>query len=387
MRKLAVISTALLSACAALVSCQQEIQPVEEPTSTHTISFTASRADTKTTMTIEGKTAYFSWDDDDVNCVFIYENDNEGTINGELNKATGTITLLATFKGNEAPADATYHVNVNEQNITQNPTAECYDRNADILAANEIISAERSDQSRFDIDLVFERIVTINKMTVKGLEANATVSSVVIHSDKDIAGEYENGAWKTTSKTITLTPSGVTADAAGNAVIYFSCFPVADAQLTVDVTTGSDATKKVYTKEFAKAISFDNSQVKTFGVMVEEAMEKEIHHTIQWTSQSDWTGIESDHITLSNPGGNYSVEADKRNGGTKPTVNSAAKDCRVYANGIITISNINPMTEIVFNISAAGLKRLAPITASAGTIAAQTKGDNTVVGLRQHQTK
>lgn len=62
-----------------------------------------------------------------------------------------------------------------------------------------------------------------------------------------------------------------------------------------------------------------------------------------------------------------------------PTYNATNKDLRIYAKGSITItSTVGNMKSIVFNLSAQGLKRLAPITADKGSIAAQASGDATV---------
>jgi len=64
--------------------------------------------------------------------------------------------------------------------------------------------------------------------------------------------------------------------------------------------------------------------------------------------------------------------------GTKAAYNPTGKDARYYAGNTLTIGCENEMSKIVFNISAQGLKRLAPITADAGEIAAQALGDKTV---------
>ncbi len=73
----------------------------------------------------------------------------------------------------------------------------------------------------------------------------------------------------------------------------------------------------------------------------------------------------------------YSTE--KNEGSTAPTYNANGLDLRVYAKGSITVtSNVGDMTSIVFNISTQGKKRLAPITASTGSIATQAAGDETV---------
>ncbi len=69
----------------------------------------------------------------------------------------------------------------------------------------------------------------------------------------------------------------------------------------------------------------------------------------------------------------------KNAGQTTPAYNANGQDFRIYAKGSITISSaVGNMKSIVFNISTQGLKRLAPITADKGTIAAQASGDKTV---------
>ena len=75
----------------------------------------------------------------------------------------------------------------------------------------------------------------------------------------------------------------------------------------------------------------------------------------------------------------FTFSAAKNGGTTAPTYNSSGKDVRIYAKGTFAIATSgDAMTEIVFNISTQGLKRLAPITASTGTIATQAAGDVTV---------
>lgn len=85
-----------------------------------------------------------------------------------------------------------------------------------------------------------------------------------------------------------------------------------------------------------------------------------------------------DYKAASGTFGNFTFEAVKNSGSTAPTYNADGKDVRLYAKNTLTISSATEMTEIVFNISTAGLKRLAPITASTGTIATQKSGDTQV---------
>ncbi len=62
----------------------------------------------------------------------------------------------------------------------------------------------------------------------------------------------------------------------------------------------------------------------------------------------------------------------KNNGATEPAYNFGGKDVRLYAKGTVTVTSSTPITKMIFVISNQGRKRLAPITASTGAIAAQT---------------
>ncbi|MBO4906786.1 MAG: chitobiase/beta-hexosaminidase C-terminal domain-containing protein [Bacteroidaceae bacterium] len=74
-----------------------------------------------------------------------------------------------------------------------------------------------------------------------------------------------------------------------------------------------------------------------------------------------------------------SFTTQKNDGGTAPAFNTNNSDLRIYAKGSITVTNTDGnITKIVFNLSAQGKKRLAPITASTGTVAEQAAGDETV---------
>ena len=85
-----------------------------------------------------------------------------------------------------------------------------------------------------------------------------------------------------------------------------------------------------------------------------------------------------DHGAISGTFGDYTFAAEKNNGGTPPAYNENGKDGRLYAKNSLTISTSTAMTQIVFNLSSQGKNRLAPITASVGTIATQASGDETV---------
>ena len=76
----------------------------------------------------------------------------------------------------------------------------------------------------------------------------------------------------------------------------------------------------------------------------------------------------------------FTFLAEKNNGGNAPIYHEGYGEIRIYAKGSFTITNNynTNITGVVFNLSAQGKKRLAPITANAGTIATQAVGDETV---------
>ena len=77
--------------------------------------------------------------------------------------------------------------------------------------------------------------------------------------------------------------------------------------------------------------------------------------------------------------GTITMTLDKAGASNNPTYNATGKDVRVYAKGTVTITSTgSALTQIVFNLSAQGKKRLAPITANTGNVATQALGDETV---------
>lgn len=101
---------------------------------------------------------------------------------------------------------------------------------------------------------------------------------------------------------------------------------------------------------------------------------------LTWDGPEAWTGLKTAQISYSQDG--YTIAVDKKGGQTNPTVitpaetNKMAKDLRVYAQGVLTLSG-GKMLKVVFNVSEQGLKRLATITPSAGTV--EVADDHTTV--------
>ena len=73
-------------------------------------------------------------------------------------------------------------------------------------------------------------------------------------------------------------------------------------------------------------------------------------------------------VSFSDQTSGISVSTAKNAGQTAPAYNATGKDLRVYAKGSITIEAAKNITSISFTISSQGKKRLAPLTASVGSV-------------------
>lgn len=251
----AILAATLLSAC------QQEfVAPQEEVTTSHKVSFRASVPSTKTTMEINGEYVDFAWEDDDDTRMAIWEDGVPGSnISGIVED--GILLLEGTFSGS-AEGPHTYTAMLNGHVDAEQVSTDTYDNNSDVLVSLPV-SGKGSDSFEFQ----FGRVVSIVKMTLKGLTEGETVNEVVITSDKPIAGTYNMSekTWESSSKTITLTCDEVV-PASGQVDVYFVSLPVEDAQLSVSVSTDGGS----YSKEFARTITFTMGDVRAFGVALEK---------------------------------------------------------------------------------------------------------------------
>ena len=77
---------------------------------------------------------------------------------------------------------------------------------------------------------------------------------------------------------------------------------------------------------------------------------------------------------------NLIFTASKANAANAPVINATYGDLRVYAKGTLNVKCTDAkIAQIVFTLSTQGKRRLAPITASTGTVVTQQVGDETVV--------
>ncbi|MGN0227270.1 MAG: endonuclease [Paludibacteraceae bacterium] len=103
-----------------------------------------------------------------------------------------------------------------------------------------------------------------------------------------------------------------------------------------------------------------------------------VYSKTEGSGSSSTSNITASASLVSGSTSGYTFATSKNGGSSNPTYNSTGSDVRLYAKNQITISASSTITQIVFNLSTQGKKRLASIEASAGTIATQNSGDNKV---------
>lgn len=103
-----------------------------------------------------------------------------------------------------------------------------------------------------------------------------------------------------------------------------------------------------------------------------------VYSKTEGSGSSSTSNITASASLVSGSTSGYTFATGKNGGSSDPTYNSTGSDVRLYAQNQITISASSTITQIVFNLSTQGKKRLASIEASAGTIATQNSGDNKV---------
>lgn len=250
-------------------ACQKpELESELTSGATHTVSFVAGAPETKTTVDIsDGATAKFAWTKDDEGRLTVYENGVKATKTiGVLQD--GLMSIKATFGGTAPEGENTYVATLNSSNGGQIMSAEAYDEGADILVSKAVSAFDGEN----GVLLQFKREVAIAKMTLKGLDPDEVVNMVTVSSTSDIAGSYGVDGWSSPAKTsleissaFAMVDEGysIVANEAGEAVVWFTCIPQADATLTVKVEAADGDT---YTKKFSKPITLTIGDVKGFGV-------------------------------------------------------------------------------------------------------------------------
>ncbi|MCI6318033.1 MAG: hypothetical protein MR784_00100 [Rikenellaceae bacterium] len=277
-----------VAATMTFASCAKEISPETTEEVTHVMTINVGKAVDSKTAVVEGEEgATYKWSANDKEYFHVYESTTDGagneTKNAGIVKAVSysddmsTASLSVSFTSS-AEGPYTYTViyandlNTNGNPVipaSQSPLVDNFDPAADVLISKPIVSQTRIDA----LDMTMGRVATINKMTLKGLDAGEKISKVEFALDKGLSASYVlgTGNYNTISKKLTMSYEAAAVASDGTFPVYFVSAPVANAAIeSVVVTTD----KKVYTKSSTlshnpfegKSISFAVGTMKRFGM-------------------------------------------------------------------------------------------------------------------------
>ncbi|MDY4563187.1 MAG: hypothetical protein SPD85_06220 [Candidatus Cryptobacteroides sp.] len=280
-----------VAATMTFASCAKEISPETTEEVTHVMTINVGKAVDSKTAVVEGEEgATYKWSANDKEYFHVYESTTDGagneTKNAGIVKAVSysddmsTASLSVSFTSS-AEGPYTYTViyandlNTNGNPVipaSQSPLVDNFDPAADVLISKPIVSQTRIDA----LDMTMGRVATINKMTLKGLDAGEKISKVEFALDKGLSASYVlgTGNYNTISKKLTMSYEAAAVASDGTFPVYFVSAPVANAAIeSVVVTTD----KKVYTKSSTlshnpfegKSISFAVGTMKRFGMDME----------------------------------------------------------------------------------------------------------------------
>ena len=280
-----------VAATMTFASCAKEISPETTEEVTHVMTINVGKAVDSKTAVVEGEEgATYKWSANDKEYFHVYESTTDGA--GNETKNAGIVTAVSYSEDmstaslsvsftSSAEGPYTYTViyantlNTNGNPVipeSQSPLVDNFDPAADVLISKPIVSQTRLDA----LDMIMGRVATINKMTLKGLDAGEKISKVEFTLDKGLSASYVlgTGNYNTIFKKLTMSyePAAVASD--GTFPVYFVSAPVKNAAIeSVVVTTD----KNVYTKSSSlnpnpfkdKSISFAVGKMKRFGMDME----------------------------------------------------------------------------------------------------------------------
>lgn len=288
MKKIVYSFGMFVAATMTFASCAKEISPETTEEVTHVMTINVGKAVDSKTAVVEGEEgATYKWSANDKEYFHVYESTTDGA--GNETKNAGIVTAVSYSEDmstaslsvsftSSAEGPYTYTViYANALNTkgnpvipaSQSPLVDNFDPAADVLISKPIVSQTRLDA----LDMIMGRVATINKMTLKGLDAGEKISKVEFTLDKGLSASYVlgTGNYNTISKKLTMSyePAAVASD--GTFPVYFVSAPVKNAAIeSVVVTTD----KNVYTKSSSlnpnpfedKSISFAVGTMKRFGM-------------------------------------------------------------------------------------------------------------------------
>jgi len=278
----------LAVAALAFAGCSKEVDnAAEKSTGTHTLTFTVQKdVDTRTAVVEGDGVASYVWTEGDEDYFVVFENDKKATsvVMSDLSADHKIATFKATFNDSEATDfvyTAVYGSNVsNAKNplipYEQSPALNSFDPAADALVSAEEIVLESGAKADENTEFKFKlnRVVSANKMTLKGLVPGEKISRVELESsDNYLTSRYRfvNKDYLNTdgSQKLVLDYSKINAVVGedGTFPVYFTCAPVEGASFSVRVTTDS----RLYTRDdFTSKLTLAVGTFRRFGINLSE---------------------------------------------------------------------------------------------------------------------
>lgn len=295
-----------LAAFAALTlsACQREAQIDNTPEKV-TITLTADKAgDTRAAANEGTDKVTYTWTDEDIanlklmSVTVVGEGDAATENFEELEKTTSlssdnrvlsitaTVdagTVLRAAVASEWTGKDGDKTRKPRQPKIQHPSADNFDPNADILVSEDVTAEGNLEEAKLN----FVRPITVNKMTLKGMEAGETVSKVSITSDKNLVGYYQYDKSQMTAqhKDVSLqydTPLAV--PASGEFPVYFTAMAGEDNTLNIVVETSKDSKNYRYVVNGIGTIKFTLGKFARFSVDLDGYREEivDVDYSGEW---------------------------------------------------------------------------------------------------------
>lgn len=332
----------------AFVGCSKEIdiqKPEDNTTGTHTLTFKVEKAADTRTSVVEGDgVASYLWTAGDDEYFHIYENGKEATaVEMSLSSDNKIATFTATFNDTDTTAysyTAVYGSDVSKSRnplipYTQHPVLNSFDPAADVLVSAEPITLSGNVAADPNTEFLFklQRVVSVNKMTLKGLEEGEVIKTVeLISTDKYFSARYGFGSGDYTGEKKSLTfdynslSDAVVGDD-GTFPVYFTSAPVTGASFSVRVTTD----KNVYLRDdFTSKLTLAVGTFRRFGINL-SGYSSPISAGVEYQLVSSQSDLESGAEYLIVGNNNKAMSYQKDN-------NRATVDV-TPVNNIITIDN------------------------------------------------
>lgn len=269
-----------------IAGCSKEPAFQDDSDGTHTLTFNIEKfVDTKTAV-IEGESAAsYVWTDGDEEYFNVFENGVKATsvsvlFSEEADGGYKKATVKATFPDKDTTSysyTATFAKSLsnsyNPHTISeQTPALNSFDPSADVLVSSEpiVLGDGVSSDENTEFLFVLKRVVSMNKMTLKGLKPGSIVQNVELSSDKNFAALYNVAKDSYTGEGMKLTMDysslNATVNEDGTFPVYFVSAPVENATFSVRVKTGDE----LYTRDdFKSKLTLAVGTFRRFGINLE----------------------------------------------------------------------------------------------------------------------